>query len=245
MMKNKIYYFAVWQKKRIRVLYSKKHDDYYLELNDTKKLFNIKLNELPKDYQNYFANVAVEINGKNVILAGVCLDDLVYYRNFSKEKDASIYYERIKIFVSDLRGSYSGLAPDMILKQEELNQLISANETKTKKITILETKLEDASEMAKRFLEFTGNSRYIPLSLVHKTLKYPCNYVKIMALLRTENAFNLDNKPNSNLIEDGYFRLFEWRKQIGDKVTNQTQVMVTAKGIRYLNNLLEKSAGKK
>lgn len=243
-MKNKVFTVTVYNGKTVRIIFSEKLHCYFIELNDMKKLFDVEIKDLPEKYRgnlNYF-DVKFGANVKK--LAGVAEEDIEVIKNFSKLKDAEYYAKSILTIISDMKTSYCGYTKGMILPQEEQDELISSFERKTRKINVLEGQLEELKEGAKLYFEFTDNTSMVPLRRVHEKLKYKTTYTQLLGHLRQSGAIDEFCRPTASLVENGCFRYFTWISQIGDKEKKTTQIVVSDKGIRYINEILEKANGK-
>lgn len=243
-MKNKVFTVTVFTGKTVRIIFNEKVQSYYVELSDLRKLFGINLKELPLKYQGNLYYLDTKINDKVKKLSAVSEDDLEIIKNFSKDKDADNYYSSIITIINDLKTSYSGYIQGMILAQEEQDNLINSLERTHKKVNILEGQIEDLKVGAKLYFEFTDNTTLLPLKKVIDKLKYKTTYIQMMGHLRQCGALIEDSIPAPSLIENGCFKTFVWSTKIGDKEKKTTQIVVSQKGIRYINEILEKANGK-
>lgn len=243
-MKNKVFTVTVFTGKTVRIIFNEKVQSYYVELSDLRKLFGINLKELPLKYQGNLYYLDTKINDKVKKLSAVSEDDLEIIKNFSKDKDADNYYSSIITIINDLKASYSGYIQGMILAQEEQDNLINSLERTHKKVNILEGQIEDLKVGAKLYFEFTDNTTLLPLKKVIDKLKYKTTYIQMMGHLRQCGALIEDSIPAPSLIENGCFKTFVWSTKIGDKEKKTTQIVVSQKGIRYINEILEKANGK-
>lgn len=243
-MKNKVFTVTVFTGKTVRIIFNEKVQSYYIELSDLRKLFGINLKELPAKYQGNLYYLDIKINGKVKKLSAISEDDLEIVKNFSKDKDADNYFRSILTIVNDLKTSYSGYIKGMFLEQEEQDNLINSLEKTHKKINILEGQIEDLKVGAKLFFEFTDNTTLLPLKKVVEKLKYKTTYIQMMGHLRQCGALLEDSIPAPSLIENGCFKTFVWSTKIGDKEKKTTQIVVSQKGIKYINEILEKANGK-
>lgn len=75
---------------------------------------------------------------------------------------------------------------------------------------------------------------------VAKVLKVGRN--KLFELLRTKKILMSDNVPYQKYIDRGYFEVKETPVSMGGQTINKPQTFVTAKGIDYIDNLLNKTA---
>jgi len=243
-VKNKVFTVTVFTGKTVRIIFNEKVQSYYVELSDLRKLFGINLKELPLKYQGNLYYLDTKINDKVKKLSAVSEDDLEIIKNFSKDKDADNYYSSIITIINDLKTSYSGYIQGMILAQEEQDNLINSLERTHKKVNILEGQIEDLKVGAKLYFEFTDNTTLLPLKKVIDKLKYKTTYIQMMGHLRQCGALIEDSIPAPSLIENGCFKTFVWSTKIGDKEKKTTQIVVSQKGIRYINEILEKANGK-
>ncbi len=243
-MKNKVFTVTVYTGKTVRIIFNEKVQSYYIELSDLRKLFGINLKELPSKYQGNLYYLDTKINGKAKKLSAVSEDDLEIIKNFSKDKDADNYFKSILTIINDLKTSYSGYVQGMILAQEEQDNLINSLEKTHKKINILEGQIEDLKVGAKLYFEFTDNTTLLPLIKVVDKLKYKTTYIQMIGHLRQCGALLEDSIPAPSLIENGCFKTFVWSTKIGDKEKKTTQIVVSQKGIKYINEILEKANGK-
>lgn len=243
-MKNKVFTVTVFNGKTVRIILSEKMQCYYLELNDIKNLFEIKIKDLPSKYQgnvNYF-----DIRVKDTVkkFAVVDEEELEVIKNFSKHKEAENFAASLKTIIADIKRSYSGYVKGMVLPREEQDELIGELESKSRKVNILEGQVEALKEGAKLFYEFTGNSTLVPLRIVHTKLKYKTTYNQLLGHLRQCGAIDESCNPTSSLVENGCFRTFVWSSRVGDQEKKTTQMMVSEKGIKYINEILEKANGR-
>ena len=141
--------------------------------------------------------------------------------------------------------SYSGYTKGMILEESEQDVLIDELERRARRINILEGQVNDLKMGAKLYNEFTGNTKLIPLKQVHERLKYKTTYDQLLAHLRQCGAINEQCYPTPALVENGCFRFFIWIAKIGDREKKTTQIVVSEKGIKYINEILEKANGKR
>jgi len=243
-MKNKVFTVTVFNGKTVRIIFSSKLQSYYVELNDIKKLFELEMKHLPEKYQGNLNYFDVKIGTTARKLAGIAEEDLEVIKNFSKHKDAECFAQSLLAIINDLKCSYSGYVRGMVLPQEEQDNLICAIEKKSRKINILEGQVEELKEGAKLFFEFTDNSTMIPLRKVHEKLKYKTTYIQLLAHLRQCGAIDEFCRPTASLVENGCFRFFTWIGQIGDQEKKTIQVVVSDKGIKYINEILERASGK-
>ncbi len=241
---NKVYNLTIFKGKTIRIIFGGKSQSYYVELGDLRKLFEINLKDLPEKYQKekYYFEIKTGLVKRK--LAGIAEEDLEVIKNFSRSKDADNYLASIRCKIADLKCAYGSYIRGMILSQDEVDSLICDNEKKAKKINILEGKVDEYSEAAKYYLEFTNNSVMTPLMVANKKLKYKTTYPQLLGHLRQSGAINEDCIPSSHLIEKGCFRVFSWSTKVGDKETRKTLVLVSESGIKFINEILEKSNGK-
>lgn len=244
-MRNKVFTVTVWSGKTVRIIFSEKMQCYYLELNDIKRLFEVGVKDFPSKYQGNLNYFDVKVAGNRKKLAVIDESDLEVIKNFSKHKDASNYAASLQTIISDIKRSYSGYVKGMVLPREEQDNLISEFERKTRRINILEGQVEELKEGAKLYYEFTGNTALVPLRIVHQKLKYKTTYNQLLGHLRQCSAIDEYCRPTPSLVENGCFRTFIWASQIGDQEKKTIQVVVSEKGIKYINEILEKANGKK
>lgn len=244
-MKNKLYKVRIYDGKAIRIIYSSKIKSYFIEVNDLKKLLDIKAKDVPERQKSSLTYIEIKEKGRVKKLAGIAEDELDAIKNFSKEKDADIYIESIRTIIEDMKLSYSGYTKGMILEETEQDVLIDELERRARRINILEGQVNDLKMGAKLYYEFTGNTKLIPLKQVHERLKYKTTYDQLLAHLRQCGAINEQCHPTPALVENGCFRFFIWIAKIGDREKKTTQIVVSEKGIKYINEILEKANGKR
>jgi len=243
-MKNKVFTVTIFNGKTVRIIKSHKLQTYFVELNDLKRLLELSKNELPVKYHGNLNYIEVKMDGKVKKVAGVAVEDMVSVKNFSKSKDADNYIKSILAIIEDIKLSYSGYTRGMRLDQTEQDDLIGEIEESVRKINFLEGQVDALRDGAKSFLEFTGNTTMIPLRRVHEHLKYKTTFDQLLGHLRQSGAIDEYCRPTPSLIEKGCFRVFMWSTQIGDKEKKTTQIVVSEKGIKYINEILEKANGK-
>lgn len=243
-MKNKVFTVTVFNGKTVRIIFSEKLQSYFLEVNDLKRLFDLNIRQLPDRYRSGLNYFDITNGNTSKKIACVAEEDLIIIRNFSKLKDADNYAKSILTIIDDIKRSYSGYTKGMVLNQEEQDGLISEIEKKTRKINILEGQVDELKEGAKLFFEFTDNTSMVPLRKVHEKLKYKTSYIQLLGHLRQCGAIDEYCRPTSSLIENGCFRYFTWISHVGDKEKKTTQIVVSEKGIKYINEILEKANGK-
>jgi|GEM_PF-4862631 len=244
-MKNRIFTVNLFEKKTVQVILNEKVNCYFLEWGDIKRLFEIELSDLPQKHRGNLVYTTINDGEKSKKYAGVDVHDLEIIKNFSTSINAEKYMTLIKSVILNINKSYSGYIKEMVLPKEEQNNLIDSVECKAKTINMLEGKIEVLKERAKLFREFTGNTQMIPLSIVNKKLKYKTTYPQLLAHLRQCEAIDEFCNPTPKLIENGCFRIFGWETIVGDKKKKTTQVMVTEKGLKFINEILEKSNGRR
>lgn len=244
-MKNKVFTVTVYNGKTVRIIFSGKLQTYFIEISDLKKLFELKTKDLPEKYRGNLNYIETKVSGATRKLAGIAEEDLDIIKNFSRNKDADNYAKSILTIINDLKMSYSGFVRGMILPQEDQDLLITDYEKKVRKINILEGQVDELKEGARIYLEFTDNTTLIPLRRVHEKLKYKTTYEQLLGHLRQCGAIDEYCRPEASLVENGCFRSFVWIAQIGDKKKETTQIVVSQKGIKYINEILEKENGKR
>lgn len=243
-MKNKVFTVRIFTGKSVRIIFAEKLKTYFIELNDLKKLFELNKKDIPEKYQNRLNYIGIKKAGVVKKLAGVAEEDLEIIKNFSKSKNADNYYNSLLTIIEDIKLSYSGYTKGMVLPQEAQDDLINDLEKKARRINILEGQIDELKEGAKLFFEFTDNTTLIPLTRVHEKLKYKTNYTQLLGHLRQCGAIDEECRPTPMLVEKGIFRYFMWSTKIGDKEKKTIQIVVSAKGIKYINEILEKANGK-
>jgi len=221
-----------------------KLESYFLLLSDIVKIFNIRQAELPNKYQGNINFFDVLEEGKTKRVAGIEEEHLTVIRNFSKVSNADKYLTIIKEAIHNHKTSYSHFFKDIVLTQDQTNKLIETVEEKTKEVTILEGKLNELSCSTNRFKEFTNFTTMIPLIKVHKKLKKKIDYVKLLSILRIEGVLNNKNEVDPSLIENGSFRMFKWEANASRSLTSNSQLMVSEKGIKFIDEVLERVLGK-
>lgn len=244
-MKNKVFTVTVYNGKTVRIIFSEKLQTYFIEINDLKRLFNMTTKEFPEKYKGKLNYINIKTNNTSKKLAGIAEEDLNVIKNFSKLQDADNYANSILTIIENIKMSYSGFTRGMVLSQDEQDFLIGDYERKVRKINILEGEVAYLKEGAKIFFEFTDNTSLIPLRRVHEKLKYKTTYVQLLGHLRQCGAIDEYCRPASSLVENGCFRFFTWSTQIGDKEKKTNQIVVSEKGIKYINEILEKANGKR
>lgn len=100
--------------------------------------------------------------------------------------------------------------------------------------------LQDEIERNKPKIEahdrFISGENLQTMTQVAKALGFGRN--KLFAILREQKVLMQNNTPYQSYIDRGYFQVKETPKQLGDKNLNFTQTYVTAKGVDYLNKIL-------
>ena len=243
-MENKVFTVTVFNEETVRILFSSKVGSYYVGFTDVKRLFELNLKELPEKHQPNLYYFDTHIDGRKKKFVGVASDDIELLSNFSKSKDADNYTKSILGVINQLKSSYSGYTKGVVLDQENQDLLISELEQKYQEVNILEGKNKALQMAAKLFHEFTDNTTLIPLRYIVPELKYKTTYLQLLGHLRQSGALSGDDDISLFLIENGSFRVFVWSMRNGDRNKVESIILVSQKGIKYINEILEKASGK-
>lgn len=243
-MTNKVFTVTIYGGKTLRILFNNKLQTYFIEVKDLLKVLDIRTKDLPAKYQGKVTYVDVTVNEKTVRYSSVAEEDFLVMKNFSRNKNVDSFTASILETIENIKMSYSGYIKGMILPQAEQDALVQEVERKTRRINILEGQVNNLKEGARNFMEFTDNTALVPLRRVVEKLRYKTTYEQLLGHLRQCGALDASNTPESNLVEKGIFRYFIWSTKIGDKEKQTTQIVVSEKGIKYINEVLEKANGK-
>lgn len=243
-MTNKVFTVTIYGGKTLRILFNDKLQTYFIEVKDLLKVLDIRTKDLPAKYQGKVTYVDVTVNEKTVRYSSVAEEDFLVMKNFSRNKNVDSFTASILETIENIKMSYSGYIKGMILPQAEQDALVQEVERKTRRINILEGQVNNLKEGARNFMEFTDNTALVPLRRVVEKLRYKTTYEQLLGHLRQCGALDASNTPESNLVEKGIFRYFIWSTKIGDKEKQTTQIVVSEKGIKYINEVLEKANGK-
>ncbi|PLR99601.1 phage antirepressor KilAC domain-containing protein [Bacillus sp. T33-2] len=118
--------------------------------------------------------------------------------------------------------------------KEALLALVESIEEKEK----LEAEKQILLPKAESFDTFIDGSNLQKMNDVAKTLGYGRN--KLFEFLREQKVLMKDNIPYQNYIDMGYFEVKETPIRKGSYIFNKAQTYVTAKGVNYINKLLNK-----
>ncbi len=243
-MENKVFTVTVYNEETVRILFSYKIGSYYVELSDVRRLLELNLKELPERHQPNFYYFDTNIDGRKKKFTGIASDDLEVLCNFSNSKHSNDYTLSILSIINQLKSSYSGYTKGLVLDQENQDLLISELERKYQEVNILEGQNKTLQMSAKLFHEFTDNTTLIPLRYIVPHLKYKTTYPQLLGHLRQSGALIDDDNISPFLIENGAFRVFIWSSRIGDQSKTKSIIVVSNRGIKYINEILEKASGK-
>jgi anti-repressor protein len=102
----------------------------------------------------------------------------------------------------------------------------------------LQEKIERDKPKVEAHDRFISGENYQTMSVVAKSLGIGRN--KLFALLRHQGILMSNNTPYQQYIDRGYFVVKEKSVEIGENIFNKPQTYVTAKGVAYLDKLLNK-----
>ena len=132
------------------------------------------------------------------------------------------------------------------LKNEEIAyEVLNRLKELETKVAVYQVKLEEDKEKVDLVDKLYGTKLPIDISIVAQRIKYRnLSLASILEDLRVTGVFNSDNMPNQKYIDSRHFRFVKVTTTINAETVVATKVLVYQKGIRLIEEILRKKAGR-
>lgn len=213
----------------------------FFKLKDISRLFSINMQNAHVEIGNNNVHEVVVNNKKNIFID---IDGVAICLRLSEDEKADQKYEWLK-FVKDsnLVTVYGYKIEDLEDPEIKISLLNRLKELELK-VAVYDVKIEEDSPKVDLVDKLYGTQAPIDMSIVTERIKYSITMNDLLEDLRNAGIFDQNNKPFQKYIDSNYFRLVTIISHNRTKEIILKQVLVYQKGIRLIEEMLAKKAGK-
>lgn len=218
-----------------------KNNILLFKLKDISKLFSINIQTAHLEIGNKNIHEITQNKNKNKFID---IDGLAICLRLSEDEKADQKYEWLKqVREKHLLNVYGYTIDDL---DDPKIRLIIFNRIKQLelKLEVYSVKIEEDQPKVHLVESLYGTNAPIDISIANQRIKYKISQNELINDLRNAGIFDENNVPFQKYIDGNYFRLVTVISQTKTKEITIRQVLVYQKGIRLIEEMLAKKAGK-
>lgn len=214
---------------------------------DICKLFNINVHQTRTKLDGSgLIEVPIQVSKRKVKKVYIDQNNLEICLRESNETNADGIYAWLNETKNRLLITVGGYNVDDLQNPEVATKVLHRLKELETIVAVQDVKIEEDTIKVKMVDKLYGNKAPIDFSQIESVIKYKgVSQQSILDDLRSNGVFNAQNVPNQKYIDSKHFRLVTITTTFQASETVITRVLVYQKGIRLIEDILKKKAGRR
>ncbi|MDR0979437.1 MAG: hypothetical protein LBL91_05940 [Lachnospiraceae bacterium] len=223
----------------VHIIYDTEAETNFFIWDEVKKLFEVE-KKIFSDNNKFFdlKFMEIPINDKPKKVGVIDSDDFDYCVKQSRIHESITFYDALLEVINARK--------ELIKVKRDYESCQKNSEAQDLELRYYKGIIKDVEDKVSTYDAIFGNTKFLYFSRALSMLKTKTTRPEMLKILRGTKMFNGHNEPNTELIDNGSFKIIETKVRFQDKAVTTNKVMVGAKGIDLMEELLElRAKGKK